>query len=162
MKRPPLERLLELRRRREARALEALTLRKGAHRRAQAHAEEARDAVLRHTAHAKEQERALMASLMGQNIRHAAIARLQASLDVLAIEQKDLCRHESEAKAELKERRKDLDKARKAYRERHKDAEKFGELVQLQSARTARRQIALDEAIQDDQSGLRPRQAHLL
>ena len=154
MKHSPLDRLLELRRRREMKALEALTGRQGAHRRAKTQADEAQTAVIRHAANAKDRERALMASHMGRAISQTALRRLQDSLDTMAIEQKDLKTLAETARKELAERVKELQKARKTYQGHHADAERLKTLRDEEKTRAARHRLVIEETIEEDQTGL--------
>jgi hypothetical protein len=154
MKHSALDRLLELRRRRAEKALEVLTMRQGAHRRAKAQAEEAQNTAAQHGAHAIQRERTLMASLMGKDITQAALRRVQDNLDILAIEQRDLQSNAQRAGEELAQHSEDLQKARKAYREHHTDAEKLNELRDRENARAARHRLVIGETIEEDQIGL--------
>ena len=159
MKRNALDRLLELRRRREEKSLEELATRQGAVRRARVKAEEARKAVIRHAAAAKECEHRLLEELMGHSIRPTAMTRVQIDLDVLAYSHKDLQGQEDNARKELREERRELDKARTSYRERHKETEKMKELIGKEGKKTARRQIVIGEAIDEDEGGLMSRRS---
>jgi hypothetical protein len=161
MKRNALDRLLELRRRREEKSLEELALRQGAHRRARSKAEEAREAVIRHVAAAKECEHRLLDELMGQSIRPTAMTRVQIDLDVLAYSHKDLQGQEETAQKELREQHHELEKARTIYRDHHKETEKLKELISKEGKKAARRQIAIGEIIEEDQGGLTPRRSEL-
>lgn len=154
-----LDRLLELRRRREEKSLEALAHGQGAHRRARAEAEEARKAVIRHAAAAKDYEHELLSELMGRNTRPAAISRVQIDLDILAFSHKELESAEEKSRKELRERRRELEKARGVYRDRHKETEKLKELIGREGKKAARREIALGEIIEEDQGGLSPRRS---
>lgn len=156
-----LDRLLELRRRREEKSLEELAHRQGAHRRARAQADDARKAVIRHAAAAKDYEHELLSELMGQDTRPAAMTRVQIDLDILAFSHKELQGQEETARKELREQRRELDKARSAYRDRHKETEKLKELISKEGKKTARRQIVIGETIEEDQGGLMPRRSEL-
>jgi hypothetical protein len=149
-----LDRLLELRRRRAEKALEVLAMRQGAHRRAKVEADQAQDAATQHAAHAKERERALMASLLGQGVTQAALRRHQDTLDMLAMEQVQLRSKARAATEQLAERSKELDKARKAYHDHRTDAEKLKELQGQETARAARHRLVIGETIEEDQTGL--------
>jgi hypothetical protein len=159
MKRNALDRLVELRRRREEKALEQLAIRQGVHSRAKTRAEEAQSAVIHHAAAAKERERELMGSLLGQSIKPAAITRLQVNLDVLAHELQALKGSEETARKELREHRRALDKARQDYRERHRDTEKLRELLKEENKKTARRRNVIAETIQEEEGGPAPRRS---
>jgi hypothetical protein len=154
MKTSALDRLLELRRRRTEKALEVLTMRQGAHRRAQAQAEEAHDAAARHGADARQRERALMASLLGKDITQAALRRVQDNLDVLAIEQRDLQSSAEKATEELAQCGEELQEARKIYRNHHTDAEKLNALYDSEKKRAARHRLVIAETVEEDQIGL--------
>lgn len=162
MKPSALDRLLKLRRLREERSLEALAQQEGAHRRAKARAEEASDAVVRYVTVAKEAERDLLSALLGESVRNTAMERLQANLDVMAMRHADLRSQEEAAKKDLKERRKELEKARKVYRQHYNDAEKLNDFVGRQKTKAARKQAAVDESVDEDQSGLSHRSEQLL
>jgi hypothetical protein len=154
MTRSAIDRLLELRRRREDKALERLTVRQGVHRRAKLLAERAEAAAVQHAAASKERERALMASVLGQGISPAALRRLQDNLDIMAIEQSDLRAQAADAGHELAERGKELQQARNAYHNHRKDAEKLKALCDQEAARSARHRLVLGETIEEDQTGL--------
>jgi|EndMetStandDraft_9_1072997.scaffolds.fasta_scaffold30353_2 hypothetical protein len=162
MTRSALDRLLELRRRREEKALEALALRQGAHRRARHQAEEAESAASQHAASSKDREHALMASLLGKDISQAALRRLQDNLDTMAIEQHELKASAEAARKELAERGKELQKAGKLYRDRRTDAEKLKELRDQEKAKTARHQLVIGETIEEDQTGLAAPRSRIL
>jgi hypothetical protein len=159
MKRNALDQLLELRRRREEKSLEQLAHQQGAHRRARTKADEARKAVIRHAAAAKDYEQKLLSELMGQPTRPAAMSRAQIDLDILAFSHKDLQSQEETARKELREQRRELEKARAAYRDRHKETEKMKELVGKEGKRAARRDMVIGETIEEDQGGLTPRRS---
>jgi hypothetical protein len=159
MKRLSLDQLMELRRRREEKSLEIMAARQGAHRRAQARADAAHATAVNHAADTKNREYELINSMMGRNVRPATIARIQADLDARAMEQQDLRQLEAMAQRDVHEQRRELDKARKVYRERHTDTEKLKELLKQEGEKTARRQIAIGEAIEEDQGGLTPRRS---
>jgi hypothetical protein len=154
MKRSALDRLLELRDRRAQKALETLTVRQGAQRRAKQQAEQAQQEALQHAEASQERERALTASLMGQPISQAVLRRLQDNLDIMAIEQGDLRAQAAAARQELAERDSELQKARKIYREHSTDAEKLKHLHDQENARTARHRLVIGETIEEDQTGL--------
>lgn len=162
MKRSALDRLLKLRRLREERSLEALTLREGEHRRAKARAEDASDAVIRYVATAKEAEHELLSALLGENVKRTAMERFQANRDVMALRHADLRSQEEAAKKDLNERRKEVEKARKKYRQHYNDAEKLNDFVDRQKMKAARKQSAIDESVEEDQSGLNHRPGQLL
>ena len=162
MKHAPLDRLLKLRRHREQKALEALTIRQGAHRRAKQDAEQAQTAVVQHAADSKEREHALIASLMGRDIRQAALQRLQDDLDIMAIEQSDLKKSAETAQKTLTERATELQKARKAYQDHHADVEKLKSLHNAEIARVARHRLVIEETIEEDQIGLAAQRSPVL
>jgi flagellar biosynthesis chaperone FliJ len=154
MKQTPLDRLLDLRRHREEKALETLTMRENAHRTARARLDDAKTAVVQHAAWAKGKEQELIAAALGQNLTQFEITRIQLNLEVMAIEHKDLQKAVEAAAGELRERRKELDKARQVYRDLRQESEKLSELIQLQKAKALRRQLSLNEALDEDQTGL--------
>lgn len=162
MTKSALDRLLFLRRRREEKSLEALTVQQAAHRRARSQAEEAQMAVVQHAAASKDRERALVQSLMGKDITQAALRRLQDSLDTMAFEQGDLRVKAETARQELAQQGKVLDKARKLYRQHHSDAERLKELLDQENAKAAKRRLVIDEIIEEDQTGLAAPRSQLL
>jgi hypothetical protein len=99
-----LQRLAALRRQREQRALEALTIQTGLLRRAEQQAEDAARAVHDHIRETRARERALIGALAGHPASTTSILRIQLELDGAARETARRRAAEAQAQADLEPR----------------------------------------------------------
>jgi hypothetical protein len=141
-----LIRLLDLRRAKEKRALDALMRHDGDYRRAERRLEAARQAVARSKTQAQRRERAQIQALIGRPVSPAAMARLQADLDAVMVETEKLRDDERAAQAALDETERARDAAREHFRLCQRAAAKLDRLAAEQRQLETRRQAALDEA----------------
>ncbi|MGA7806389.1 hypothetical protein [Bradyrhizobium sp.] len=145
-----LQRLAALRRRREQRALEALTVQTGLLRRAERQAEDAARAVQDHIRDMRTRERALIGALAGHPASTAAILRIQLELDGADREGARRRAAEAQAEAGLQPRRSARAASLADFQLQQRATSKVNSLGQEQLARQTRHDTALGEAEAED------------
>jgi hypothetical protein len=148
-----LRRLLTLRRRAEARALDAVTMAEQACRRAEQDVEAAAVAITQQGAHARARELAMIDALLGRPVPSNVLATVQAGLDTLGRTAGELRERQASMRAGLAERTEALGRARDDYRLRQRATSKLDLTVQRQASEIARREAALAEALEEDLAG---------
>ena len=148
-----LQRLLALRRRAEARALDAVTRAEAACRRAEQELEAATSAITRQRAHARAREQAMIEAMLGKPVASNVLAMVQAGLDTLDRTAGELQETQASISAGLAERTIALDRAREHYRLRQRATSKLDLTVQRQVGEIARRDAALAESLEEDLAG---------
>jgi hypothetical protein len=147
-----LERLADLRRVREQRALEALVVQAGLLRQAEQQAEAAEHAAQRHVDAARARERELTCTLAGRTVSYAAIIRIQIELDRAALETARLRAAAVRAQANLLNQQDARAEASAKFRLRQRAAAKLALVCEQESARRSRWEVALNEAEDEDRS----------
>ena len=145
-----LARLLELRRRGEQRALEALIAREGDCRRARQKLETAANASLRQMAQARAQERKEIESFGGEAVSQSAILRFYAKLDAMMEEQERLRSIEETARTDLQGCTSARTDAQMQLRTRQRATAKLDEVVRRQTISLTLHQTALGEAAAEE------------
>lgn len=145
-----LLRLLALRRRGEARALDAVTGAEQACRVAAQAVETAGLAITRHVAHARVREQAMIDALLGQPVPSSVLGMVQAGLDTIGRTADELRDRKTTTEAVLAERAEALGRARDEYRLRRRAADKLDVTVKQQARDVARREAAFAEAAEED------------
>lgn len=148
-----LQRLLALRRRAEARALDAVTRAEQACRRAEQDVEAAAFAIAQQHTHARTRELAMIDAMLGQPVPSNVLTTVQAGLDTLGRTTGELRERKASMEAGLAERTEVLDRAREDYRLRQRATSKLDLTVQRQAGETERRETALAEALEEDLAG---------
>ncbi len=148
-----LQRLRELRRKREQRALDEVAVRRNAVSNAEASVDSAAGAVASHAEIALKKEREVLRGLMGKTVRQRAIARVQADFEATAYKHADLRGIENLARQTLQERETELDAARDIYRKQRLETEKLRLLLSERKVKHVRRETAVTEAATEDQLG---------
>lgn len=148
-----LQRLRELRRKREERALDEVAVRRAAVVNAETTVDDAASAVANHAAKALQKERQVLRGLMGKTVRQRAIARVQADFEATAHKHSDLRNVETNARHTLRERETELDAARDVYRKHRLETEKLRLLLAERRVKHVRRETAITEAATEDQHG---------
>jgi len=139
--------LLALRRRREQRALEAVTAQMLRVRAAEESASAAAAALRQHDLLTDERERALLAPLIGRPVPQPQIARMRRAFDVLAVDRTRLEANRKAAEAAQRDAAAVLAKARVEFAERQRATCKFDGL----HARAARRHLLREEAVAESE-----------
>ena len=156
-----LQRLLALRRRAEARALDAVTHAEQACRRAEQDVKAATLAVTNQRAHARAREQAMIEAMLGKPVASDVLATVQSGLDTLGLTAGELQERQASIQAGLVERTEALGRARQDYRLRQRAVSKLDLTVQRQAGEITRREAALAEALEEDLvGGLRGRIGH--
>lgn len=145
-----LQRLAALRRQREQRALEALTVQTGLLRRAEQQAEATARAVQEHIRETRARERALIGALAGHPASTAAILRVQLELDGAARETARRRAAEAGAQADLLPRQSARAASFADFQLRQRGRSKIDLLGKEELARQTRRDAALGEAEAED------------
>lgn len=148
-----LRRLLALRRRAEARALDAVTVAEQARRRAEQDVAAAAVAITRQGADARSRELAMIDAMLGRPVPSNVLATVQASLDTLGRTTGELQESKASMEAGLAERTEALGRAREDHRLRQRATSKLDLTVQRQAVEIARREAALAEALEEDLAG---------
>jgi hypothetical protein len=147
-----LQRLAVLRRLREQRALEALTIQTGLLRRAEQQAEDAARAVQDHIRETRARERALIGALAGHPVSPAAIVRVQLELDGAALETARRRAAEAQAQAHLQPRQSARAAGLADFQLRQRARTKIDLLRKEELTRQTRREAALSDAEAEDHS----------
>jgi hypothetical protein len=145
-----LQRLLALRRRSEARALDVVTRAEQACRQAAQAVETASLAVTRQIAHARIREQAMIDALLGRPVPSNVLEMVQAGLDTIGRIAEDLRDRKTTAEAGLAVRAAALARAREDYRLRQRAASKLDLTVRRQTQDMVRREAAVAEAAEED------------
>jgi hypothetical protein len=149
---PMLQRLAALRRQREQRALEALTVQTGLLRRAEQQAQDAARAVQDHIRDTRATERALIGALAGHPASTTAILRVQLELDGAARETARRRAAEAQAHADLQPRQSARAASLADFQLRQRARTKIDLLGKEELARQTRRDAALGDAEAEDHS----------
>jgi hypothetical protein len=147
-----LRRLAALRRQREQRALEALTVQTGLLRRAEQQAEDAARAVHDHISETRARERALIGALAGHPASTTAILRIQLELDRAARETAQRRATEAQAQADIQPRQSARAASLANFQLRQRARSKVDLLDKEELARQTRRETAFGEAEAEDHS----------
>lgn len=147
-----LQRLAGLRRRREQRALEALTVQAAQLRRAEDVAAEAATLVHRHRAAAAARERQLLAPLTGRTVPLTELMKVQLELDMAVLLSLRLQTAETQANTEVASQKSAHAQALAEYRQRQRAADKLDLACREEAARALLRQEAAGDAEAEDQS----------
>jgi hypothetical protein len=147
-----LQRLADLRRVREQRALEALLVQAGLERQAEQQAEAAERAAQRHVDAARARERELTSTLAGRAVSYADIIRVQIELDRAALETARLRATAVRAQANLLNQQNARAEASAKFRLRQRAAAKLALVCEQESARRSRWDAALKEAEDEDRN----------
>jgi hypothetical protein len=145
-----LQRLLALRRRSEARALDVVTSAERACRQAAQAVDAASLAITRQIAHARIREQAMIDALLGRPVPSNVLGMVRAGLDTIGRTTEDLHDRKMAAEAGLAERAEVLARAREDYRLRQRAASKLDLTVERQTQDMARRETAVAEAAEED------------
>jgi hypothetical protein len=145
-----LQRLAALRRVREQRALEALTVQAGLVRCAEQQAEEAARSVGDQIRQARARERELIGALAGRAVSQSAIMRAQTELDSAALETARLRAVAARAQADLLKQQRDRAEALAKYQRRQRATAKIDIACEEEAARLSRRETALSDAEHED------------
>jgi hypothetical protein len=151
-----LQRLTELRRRREKRALDALSVETDLLRRAELHVDEAERTVRDHVNQAAARERELIGALSGHAVSVTAIIRAQVELDQAVQEAARLRAAAAQAHADLVTRRSSHKESRANYLRRQRAVIKLDRVHDQEAARQSVRDVARSDAENDDQRSAVP------
>ncbi len=151
-----LQRLADLRRRREERALEALTVETNLLRRAQHRVDEAQRAVHDHLNQALAKERELIGALAGRAVSVADIIRAQTELEVAAYETAQRRAAAEQAQADLATRQNTHKESRANYLRRQRATTKLNRVREQEAAQESRRDVARSDAENEDQRAAAP------
>jgi hypothetical protein len=146
-----LQRLADLRRRREQRALEALAAEIRLLRSAKHRVDEMQRSVRDHLDQAIAQERELIGALSGRVVSTADITRVQTELDITAAELAQRREAVAQAQADLVNRHNAHKDARANYRRRQRATAKLDRVWEQEAARQSRRDVARSDAENEDQ-----------
>jgi hypothetical protein len=147
-----LQRLHDLRRGRERRALEALLVQAGLLRQAEQQAEAAARAAQRQADTARARERELISAVAGWAVSYAAIVRIQTELDRAALETAQLGAAAARAQANLLKQQSTRAEASARFRLRQRAAAKLALVCEQESTRKSRWDAALSEAEDEDRN----------
>jgi hypothetical protein len=145
-----LQRLAALRRSREQRALEALTVQAGLLRRAEQQAEEAVRAVHDQVLHAGARERELIGALSGRAVSLPAILRVQMELDKAALDTARLRAAAARAQIDLLASRHTRTAALANFQRRQRAREKLDIACKQESERLSRWEATLIDVEHED------------
>jgi hypothetical protein len=145
-----LQRLAALRRSREQRALEALTVQAGLLHRAEQQNEEAARAMHDQVRQARARERELIDALSGRAVSLAAILGAQAELDQVAAETDRRRAAVVRAEADLLAGRRARAEALAEFQRRQRATEKLDIACKQETTRQLRRETALSDAEHED------------
>jgi hypothetical protein len=148
-----LQRLRELRHKREQRALEEVAVRRAVVANAEVVVANAAGAVADHTAAALKKEREVLRGLLGKTVRQRAIARVQSDFEATAHKHNDLRRTEATARQTLRANENELRAARDVYRKHRLETEKLRLLLAERNVKHVRRETAVTESATEDQLG---------
>lgn len=147
-----LQRLRDLRRVREQRALDALLVQAALLREAEQQARAAEHAAQRHADATRARERELIGALAGRAVSHAAIVRIQTELDRAALETAQLRSAKVRAQANLLNQQNARAEAGATFRLRQRAAAKLAVICEQEGARRSRWDLALNEADDEDRN----------
>jgi hypothetical protein len=150
MKRGDLSRLLQLRRQREEKALNAVMARQRVLAEAEQKAAAASETVMRHASTSRDHERQRLAGLIGQSLRPGQLVSLQSSLNATADHHQELIAAEQEAIHQREGREAELATARGDFRKRHGEAEKLSALMKQQAAQAGRKAAVIAETVAEE------------
>lgn len=145
-----LRRLAELRRRREERALDALTVETGLLRRAEHRVDEAQRSVRDHLSQALAKERELIGALSGRAVSVADIIRAQTELDRAVQEAVQLRAAAAQAQAHLVTRQSAHKESRANYLRRQRATTKLDRVREQEAAQESQRATARSDAENED------------
>jgi hypothetical protein len=151
-----LQRLTELRRRREERALDALTVETDLLRRAEQRVDEAERTVRDHASQAMARERELIGALSGHAVSINAIIRAQVELDRAVQEAVELRAAAAKAHADLVTRQSAHKESCANYLRRRRAVIKLDGVREQEAARQSLRDVARSDAENDDQRAAVP------
>ncbi len=147
-----LERLASLRRWREQRALEALSVQTDLLRRAEQQAADARQAVQDHIVETRRRERELIGALAGRPVSATAILRVQLELDAAALETGRRRAAETQARADLQSRLNARAASLAEFQSHQRARTKIDLLGEEEHARQTLRDAAVSDAETEDHS----------
>jgi len=139
--------LLALRRRRERRALEAVSAQMQRARAAEQAVAAAKEALQQHDVATDEREHALLAPLIGRPVPQPQIARMRRTLEVLAFDRGRLDAEQKTANAAQRSEAEALTEARAEFAARRRAASKLDGL----HARAAKRHVLRQEAVAESE-----------
>lgn len=145
MKNRGIQKLIELRKLREEKAMKTLAIRQNAVRHAEEEVQAATLAIATHTQTARDQELTALAGLTGQELRASELINLQSSLNAAAYHHDELQDIERKAKKTCEETCIKRDAAQAEFWRHHRKKEKLSSLVRLRSDRRRARQLAISE-----------------
>jgi hypothetical protein len=152
-----LIRLRDLRLKREERALEKVAQAQDAVRKAENVVSDTKNALNTHIKRAQMREREITAGIIGRTLRQQALARMRLEFDVFAQKQSELRKLLDLARMVLQTRENDLDNARQIYKKFRLETEKLRLLLEQRKTKSDRRQVAVTEAMDEDQFALKRR-----
>lgn len=155
MKKNSLDRLHEIRKRREEKARDLLIAKEGERRRASDEVDQALHNMQDHARSARDQEHQMIGSMIGKVFRPNALLNFQASLDTLKERQKDLADLEARARQVLQEKGEDAENARQQYKQYQRKSAKLAHVLEVEGKKLLRRQLGVIEAADDEQNGTR-------
>lgn len=145
-----LQRLADLRRRREERALDALTVETGLLRHAEHHVDETQHSLRDHLDRALARERELVGALSGRAVSVTDIIRVQTELDMAAHETVPLRAAALQAQADLATRQSAHRESRANYFRRQRATTKLDRVREQEAARQSRRDAARSDSENED------------
>ncbi len=151
MSRDDLKQLHWLHEKRKEKALEQVNARRNAFQSAQDELEDAKQAISNHVDHARQQEASGLSGMMGKTLSYADIANFQSELASLADRLAALKSTEKAAGDGFETAKTELKEASTIYRKHHFRVEKLQELMKMQNRKRQRRDLALSEALDDEQ-----------
>ena len=146
-------RLRGIRQLREQRAGEKVIQRQAAAKRAAMRTRQALEATAAHLEHATTKERSAFGSLVGQSVSAVSLHRIRGQVEKAAGETQKLREDEKLASAAEKERNAELSEARGIHRARIKAVTKLDKLLEHMASRGARRNMAIAELSDEEDSG---------
>lgn len=152
-----LIRLRDLRLKREERALEKVAQAQDAVRKAENVVSDTKNALNTHIKRAQKREREITAGIIGRTLRQQALTRMRLEFDVFAQKQSELRKLLDLARMVLQTRENDLDNARQIYKKFRLETEKLRLLLEQRKTKSDRRQVAVTEAMDEDQFALKRR-----
>jgi hypothetical protein len=146
--------LVALRRAQERRVYETLLHREADVRRSERRLDAAGCALADQRKRARSEELGLVGSLVGRSVSAAAIARLQADLDAMTAETARLRDLEQRAQAAARDSRLAFAAARDDFRGRERAVAKLGRVVEEETRKAVRREVALAETALEEQASI--------
>jgi len=148
-----MERLLDVRRERERHAEEAVVRCLAAAERAARHTRAAADAIAEHAARSTAAEQGAFTNLVGQAVSAASLNRMRGSIEQATWEAARLQEVLRSAKAAEEACLEELEAARRNHLMQLKERAKLEEIVAALRGKAARRQLALAEAVEEENHG---------